>query len=131
MQRTCGRIHRHCEERVRRPSFKGGKRAVSGPPLRIHGALEAVKTWKYEPTYLHCGRGGADSDGDISTGAVKLDWSKEESHGLRMGRTDCCGNTVRSIRDIPSRDRDSRIYKVSREEAGHLPGRQDGGSGER
>lgn len=27
-------------------------RAVSGPPLLIHAALEAVKTWKYEPTYL-------------------------------------------------------------------------------
>ena len=28
-------------------------RAVSGPPLLIHAALEAVKTWKYEPTYLN------------------------------------------------------------------------------
>ena len=27
-------------------------RAVSGPPLLIHAALDAVKSWKFEPTYL-------------------------------------------------------------------------------
>ncbi len=28
-------------------------RAVSGPPLLISAALEAVRQWKYEPTYLN------------------------------------------------------------------------------
>jgi protein TonB len=26
---------------------------VSGPPLRIQAALEALRKWKYEPTYLN------------------------------------------------------------------------------
>jgi outer membrane biosynthesis protein TonB len=28
-------------------------RVVSGPPLLIHAALEAVRNWKFEPTYLN------------------------------------------------------------------------------
>jgi outer membrane biosynthesis protein TonB len=28
-------------------------KAVSGPPLLIPAALEAVRQWKYEPTYLN------------------------------------------------------------------------------
>jgi protein TonB len=30
-----------------------GLKAVSGPPLLIPAALEAVRQWKYEPTYLN------------------------------------------------------------------------------
>jgi outer membrane biosynthesis protein TonB len=26
---------------------------ISGPPLLIHAALDAVRQWKYEPTYLN------------------------------------------------------------------------------
>jgi protein TonB len=28
-------------------------KAVSGPPLLIQAALDAVSRWKYEPTYLN------------------------------------------------------------------------------
>ena len=28
-------------------------KVVSGPPLLYQAALDALKTWKYEPTYLN------------------------------------------------------------------------------
>ena len=29
------------------------ERAMSGPPLLVSAAIEAVKHWKYQPTYLN------------------------------------------------------------------------------